>query len=80
MHPHPYTHLCHLLLALSLGGFRVSIVISFYNYQIATFGVDDKLAWGVLKREGHLIKHCTQLLQRQNSAQRKMKQKFNKKH
>lgn len=69
--PLPGTHLCHLLLALRLGGLRVSVVIRLYDDQVVTLGVDDKLARGVLKRERHLIEHGAQLLQRQNPAERR---------
>lgn len=65
------TNLSHLLLALGLGGLGVGIVVSLDEHQVVGLGMDDKLAWRVLQREGHLVENSTQLLQGQNPASEK---------
>lgn len=61
-------YLCHLLLALGLGGFSVGIVVSFNEDQVVGLWVNDKSARCVLQRKGHLVKYSTQLFQSQNSV------------
>lgn len=65
------SYLGHLLLSLSFGRLRVSIVVGLNQNEVIRLLVDHKFPGSALQRKCHLIEDGPQFLQSQDSAHRK---------